>query len=113
MSQPSASRPVRSILVAALALAAVSAGISSATPATAQSANSVLCSQPVEPTCVSSELTYEDEQRINRCRQDMERYASQVEEYVDCLKRKSKHQIEVLEDLRHQLECRANDEVSC
>jgi hypothetical protein len=69
--------------------------------------DSLLCSQPVEPTCVDSEITYENEQRINRCRRDVERYAEQVREYTSCLNRKAELQIEEMEELQDSFASRA------
>ena len=43
----------------------------------------------------------------------LDREIAEVEEYVDCLQRKSEQQIEALEELRQELECRADDDVSC
>lgn len=99
---------VRPALAAAGLLAALIAA-----PAAAQNADQVLCSQPVEPTCVGSEITYENEQRIKRCERDLERFADQVDEYVSCLKQKSKLQQQATDELRKRFECRAAGNEDC
>jgi membrane protein involved in colicin uptake len=92
---------MRCILFAAVILAIVSpAG------AGAQTGDRIMCSQPVMPTCVDSDLTYEDQQRINRCERDFKNFEEQVEDYIDCLAEKSQAQRERLESLREEFECR-------
>ncbi len=93
-------------LAALLTAATLAAG-----PAQAQSR--IMCSQPVKPTCVDSEITYEDPQRINRCRRDVENYQQSVEDYLSCLKDKMKAQEQTLKDLKHKFRCNANDDVDC
>jgi hypothetical protein len=98
-------RPLTAGLAGLVAAAALTAG-----PALAQN---IMCSQPVEPTCVNSDLTYEDPQRINRCRRDVENYSQSVEEYLTCLEEKKAAQEETLKQLREKFRCNANDDVDC
>ena len=93
-------------LAALLAAAAVAAG-----PAQAQ--NRTMCSQPVEPTCVNSDITYEDPQRIKRCRRDLENYQQSVEDYLSCLEQKASEQEQALKELKEKFRCNANDDVDC
>ena len=99
-------RPLTAGLAGLVAAAALTAG-----PAFAQ--NRIMCSQPVEPTCVNSDLTYEDPQRINRCKRDLENYAQSVEEYMSCLEEKQTAQEQTLKELREKFRCNANDDVDC
>ena len=99
-------RPLTAGLAGLLAAAALTAG-----PALAQ--NRIMCSQPVEPTCVNSELTYEDAQRIDRCRRDVENYSQSVEKYLSCLEQKATAQEETLKELQQEFRCNAKDDVEC
>jgi hypothetical protein len=89
----------------------LAAGALAAAPALAQ--NRIMCSQPVEPTCVNSEITYEDPQRIDRCRRDVENYSQSVEDYLSCLEQKATAQEEALKELRETFRCNADDDVEC
>jgi hypothetical protein len=99
-------RPLTAGLAGLTAAAALTAA-----PALAQ--NRIMCSQPVEPTCVNSDLTYDDPQRINRCRRDVENYTQSVEEYLTCLEEKQAAQEETLKELQQEFRCNANDDVEC
>lgn len=88
-------------LVAALSIALAP------TLAFAQSSDQIICSEPVRPTCVGSDLTYRDQQRMDRCRRDLENFAQQVRAYMDCLDRKTRQQKERLEAVRGEFEERA------
>jgi hypothetical protein len=103
-------RPLRRRLTALFAgLVAVSALASG--PALAQ--NRIMCSQPVAPTCVNSDITYEDPQRIDRCQRDLENYTQAVEEYLTCLEDKMAEQKKTMQDLKETFRCNANDDVDC
>ena len=99
-------RPLTAGLAGLVAAAALTAG-----PALAQ--NRIMCSQPVEPTCVNSDITYENSQRIDRCRRDLENYTQSVEDYLSCLQEKRTAQEETLKELREKFRCNANDDVDC
>lgn len=102
-------RPAPAFAGAALVLAlAVPAG-----PAAGQTGERIMCSQPVRPTCVDSDLTYESQRRIDRCRRDVESYAEAVQNYLDCLERQAEAQKKTLDEVRHQFRCHANDDVEC
>ncbi|MBK1668111.1 hypothetical protein CKO28_08685 [Rhodovibrio sodomensis] len=99
-------RPLTAGLAGLVAAAALTAG-----PALAQ--NRIICSQPVKPTCVNSDITYEDPQGINRCERDVEHYSQSVEDYLSCLQKKQNAQEEALKQLRKTFRCKANDDVEC
>lgn len=90
-----------------LALVATSQVLAGA--ALAQSAGRTICSEPVKPTCVTSEITYEDQQRINRCRRDVERFEKDVEDYIACLMNKVENQRTRIEEVRETFEKRAGE----
>ncbi|MBK1699262.1 hypothetical protein [Rhodovibrio salinarum] len=98
-------------LIAATLAGIAAAATLAAGPVLAQ--NRIMCSQPVEPTCVSSDLTYEDPQRVKRCERDVENYSQSVEEYLSCLDQKSRAQEKTLKELRQQFRCNVNDDVDC
>jgi hypothetical protein len=67
---------IRAILVGGLlALIATNAG--------------AYCSKPDAPTCSSRYGAFDDEYDFTRCRRQMESYRSDVESFLDCLKRES------------------------
>lgn len=83
------------------------------TPALAQNANRVLCSQPVEPTCVNTESTYENAQSRKRCSRDLEEYTTRVDEYVSCLQEKGRQLEREKDQLRQYFQCRAEGDGDC
>ena len=101
-------RPFTAGLAGLLAAGALAASLLAAGPALAQ--DRIMCSQPVKPTCVDSDITYEDPQRINRCRRDVENYSQSVEEYLSCLEQKKTTQEEALKELRQEFRSNAGDE---
>ncbi|WEZ83525.1 hypothetical protein P6U16_01315 [Rhizobium sp. 32-5/1] len=42
------------------------------------------CSEPSAPSCASGYGSFTDEYEFESCKNDMERFKSQVEEFVDC-----------------------------
>lgn len=87
-------------LVAVLLLAA---------PARAQT----LCSAPIAPFCIEAQSTYDDPGATDRCRQDLDAYKAQVDNYAACLAQK----IAELRDEQAALEagftCRAEGGEGC
>ena len=90
-------RMARIGIVLALGLGFSGAGVA---PAAAQS----ICTEPVSPTCVDGETTYETERTIKRCRRDVQDYSKAVETYVQCLRRKADKKGTEAKDLRNRLE---------
>ena len=86
----------------------LAAGALAAGPALAQ--NRIMCSQPVKPTCVDSDITYENPQRIDRCRRDLENFSQSVEDYLSCLEEKKTAQEEALEELRQEFRSNTDDQ---
>lgn len=79
----------------------------------AQDSETMICSEPVVPTCIDSELTFEDEQRIDRCRSDVQGFREDIRTYIECLSGKIERQKDVRDRVTDQLECRADPEQSC
>ena len=42
------------------------------------------CSEPSAPSCASRYGSFDDEWDFERCKREMERYKSDVEEFIDC-----------------------------
>lgn len=100
-------RRLHPILVAAGLLTLLS------TPALAQNANRVLCSQPVEPTCVTTDTTYQNQQSRKRCSRDLEEYTTRVEEYISCLEEKGGQLQDEKQQLEQYFQCRAEGNEDC
>lgn len=90
-------RTARIGIALALGLGLSGAG---AAPADAQS----ICTEPVSPTCVDVETTYETERTLKRCRRDLEDYSKAVDKYVQCLRQKADNKESEARDLRERLE---------
>lgn len=88
---------------------AIAIVLSLSTGALAQSSERTICSEPVNPTCIDSDLTYQDEERIKRCRSDVEAFVEHMQTYVSCLRDKAEQQESRLEALRSEFEDRADD----
>lgn len=97
---------MRNLLIAAAAVAALTGG------AAAQDSR-VICSEPVKPTCVSSEITFQDQQRIDRCKRDVERFEADIDGYIDCLQDKIARQDSRREAVREEFECRLEGREDC
>ena len=95
-------------LAGLLAAGALAASLLAAGPALAQ--DRIMCSQPVKPTCVDSDITYENPQRIDRCRRDLENFSQSVEDYLSCLEEKKTAQEEALEELRQEFRSNTDDQ---
>ena len=48
---------------------------------------SAFCSKPDAPSCASRYGAFDDEYDFNRCKRKIESYRSEVEYFLDCLKR--------------------------
>lgn len=77
------------------------------TGALAQTSGGIICSEPVNPTCVDSDLTYQDSERTKRCRADVEAFAGDVRAYMDCLAKKVEQQKARLEAITSEFKRRA------
>lgn len=45
----------------------------------------VLCTEPLKPVCLDLDTTYQTPEETERCRLDLNQYASDVKDYVQCL----------------------------
>ena len=74
--------------------------LSTALPAKAQ----IFCSEPLLPACLQVSSTGQDAPGITRCAQDVENYASEVRQYLDCTERKRQELDRSVTDARRQIE---------
>ncbi len=93
----------------ALLLATALALPLAAVPAAAQR----LCTEPVSPTCLDVEATFETDRGRKRCRRDVEEYAQAVEQYVACLRDKAQGKEQHAEELRERFRCKADGGAGC
>ena len=54
------------------------------------------CYEPSAPLCQSSPYTFDDNYSFQTCRNELESYSSDVEEYIACLRRKQNDVVEEL-----------------
>lgn len=95
--------------IAATCAAAVLLAMGAISPASSQT----LCSAPIAPFCIDAAMTYEDPGTTERCRQDLETFAAQVEDYAACLEQQVEElraEQKVIED---RFTCRSDDAVEC
>ncbi len=72
-----------------------------------------LCSAPIAPFCVQSDSTFSDEGTTERCRQDVEAFASQVDDYAACLEEKIAELRQEQDAMRQSFDCRAEGGQDC
>lgn len=54
----------------------------------------VYCSEPSPPYCATEYGKFSDNYDFDRCKRDMESYQSEVEYYLQCLKRESQNAVD-------------------
>lgn len=85
---------------------AVGLGLSGLGPAAAQG----ICTEPVSPTCVDVETTYDNERTLKRCRRDVQDYSKAVDEYAKCLREKASKKKGEAKELRQRFERKAGQD---
>ena len=73
----------------------------------------IFCSEPVEPYCVESDSTFDDQLAIERCRSDVEDYVRGLEDYAKCLEAQQKEVRGAAAALKQWFECRASGKAGC
>lgn len=71
------------------------------------------CEAPTEPSCITLFLTFEDEFSFNRCKNDVESYQREVEDFLSCQKRAANEVIAAYNEAVEQFNCRARREIIC
>lgn len=57
-----------------------------------------LCSKPDAPSCASDFGRFDDDTDFQSCKSEMENYKSEIEDFLDCLKRENEEAIEEYND---------------
>ena len=73
----------------------------------------IFCSEPVEPFCVESDTTFEDQLGIKRCRGEVDEYVGGLEGYVECLAAQQKEIRGRGDAIKERFECRASGKAGC
>ncbi len=72
-----------------------------------------ICTEPLVPFCVDISDTYEDELALRRCHQDLTKYTAAIEEYVQCLSKKSDEIAKQANEIRRRFDCKERGETNC
>ncbi len=73
----------------------------------------MICTEPLVPYCVDISDTYEDELALRRCRRDIKKYTVAIEEYVQCLSKKSDEIAKKANEMRRRFDCKERGETNC
>lgn len=79
-----------------------------AAPMCAPAQAAMFCSEPSSPYCADSYGAFSDEYAFRSCRSDMESYANEVNDYVECLGRASDEAIDEYNNAVESFNDRAN-----
>lgn len=64
------------------------------------------CSEPSAPSCASGYGAFEDEWEYDRCKNEMESYKSEVEDFISCERREAQ---DVVDEAERKAESAASD----
>ena len=64
-------------------------------------------SEPIAPTCVEINLTYQDEGAIRRCEEDVRQFGEQVDDYLACIEQRIDELGDMRDALVERFACRA------
>lgn len=96
---------MKSIFCATTSLAFVFAGVET---------NAMnFCSEPSQPTCTSSFYDFSDEYSFNRCKNDVEAYLSEIENYRSCLAAEIDDAAEEANSVIEEFNCKAEGRSFC
>lgn len=77
------------------------------------SATAAYCSEPSEPYCVDGFGTYDSDFSFQSCRGDMDQFASETEDYIDCLRRAQQEAIDAYNESVERFNCHAGGSTFC
>ena len=86
--QPPAMSNRHSVLGVAICLAVSATPAATVAQDSSASTSPIICTEPVAPTCMESDITYSSQQRIDRCQRTIARYQDQLDDYLACLEKK-------------------------
>ena len=72
-----------------------------------------LCSAPIAPFCVEVAATYDDAGTSDRCSQDLETFAAQVDDYTACLEQQVEELRAEQAALEESFRCQAEGGADC
>jgi len=73
----------------------------------------VYCSEPVLPFCVNRSGVFEDATSEERCRGEVEKFYTGMEEYVECLGRQQQEARDRAEEIKARFACMSRGEANC
>ena len=73
----------------------------------------LFCNEPIRPFCVGEEYTYERDIDVKRCRQNVERYLEDAEEYGQCLRDKAEAADATAKQIKQHFECKSSGSDDC
>ncbi len=75
------------------------------------------CTEPSKPSCVDYDWTFEDQFQFNSCRNEIEQYAEEIDDFADCLVRRSRQLVEEqnqeLSETIEKFNCKAEGNLYC
>ena len=73
----------------------------------------LLCTAPVEPACVVTDIDLADEMAVNRCRSDVEQYVDDAEAYGECLRAQAEAVPKSIEQVQRTFRCKTGETEAC
>ena len=72
-----------------------------------------LCTEPVAPTCIDIGTTYEAEEELKRCRQDVTDYEDDMKAFEQCLATEVQNAAKLRDQLLERFRCKARKGTDC
>ncbi|HYN39063.1 MAG TPA: hypothetical protein VES39_07420 [Rhodospirillales bacterium] len=71
------------------------------------------CREPIEPLCISSRYSFEDELSAIRCKRETDHFLRETAEYVTCLERMKQVHLQLSSQTLSRLNCRLRGQLQC
>ncbi len=72
-----------------------------------------LCTEPVTPTCIEVGTTYDAEEELKRCRQDVTKYEDDMKAFEQCLADEVQNAAKVRDRVVERFRCKARQDSDC
>lgn len=72
-----------------------------------------LCTEPVAPSCVDLGTTYDAEEELKRCQQDVAKYDQAMTAFAQCLATEANNAAKLRDGLLERFQCLARKEANC
>ena len=92
---------------AVIGLVVLSAPMAAIAQERSEAGSPTICTEPVAPTCMESDITYSSQQRIDRCERTIARYQDQLDDYLSCLDKKIRQKRQKGDNIMETFERRA------